>query len=153
MSESEFPLENIKQLYIEVKEDQSFSYYPPDWNYREGDALQFLCNEGPFTVTYVPFELGNEEEDIEPTVSPFGYSDDDPLILEVEGNVVQEGTSVERYATQPYEVVEPGPDGLAKLAEHNGEYVEIFHYHVKVRGGEEAGQPEDKTRNGMWVCG
>jgi len=149
---AEFPLENIKQLNINVKEDQSFSYFPPDWNYREGDALQFVCNQGPFTVTYVPFDQSSGE-DIAPTVSPFGRSGGGPLILEVEGNVVQKDTTVERYATPPQLVLKPGHDELAKLAAHDNKYVEIFHYQVKVRGGEEAGQPEDKTRNGMWVCG
>jgi len=153
---AEFSPEKLRQLTIVVGEDQTgpeftFNYYPPTWSYREGDFVQFVCNKGPFSVTYVPFDKDNGQ-DLPRTVSPFGkFGGVGPLILEVPGNeIAQPGTGLERFSTKPKEVEKPGPEGQAKLAKDNNNNIEFFRYQIKI-GGVDA-TPEGNTPNGGW-CG
>ena len=153
---AEFSAENLRQLTIVVGEDQveppfTFNYYPPTWSYREGDFIQFVCNKGPFTVRYVPFDKA-KEQDLPATVSPFGrFGAVGPLILEVRGETIaQPGTGLQRFATEPREVKKPGAEGEAKLAKDANNNIEFFHYAITIDG--EKAQPEIKTPNGGW-CG
>ena len=153
---AEFSPEKLRQLTIVVDNDPpgppfKFTYYPPTWSYRQGDFIQFVSNKGPFTVTYVPFNQ-KTGQDLPRTVSPFGrFGGVGPLILEVHGDkIAQAGTPLERFATEPREVLAPGPKGKAKLEKNNNKHIEFFRYAIKI-DGEEA-QPVEKTPNGGW-CG